>query len=63
MLPSELIEKLLERSKTFKRVDPEGNEYRSKQIVGASNGHWRVEYCYQAQGGYTYKYFWEVMEE
>ena len=44
-------------------VDPEGNEYRSKKVVGADKGHWRVEYCYEMQGGYSYTYFWERMSD
>ena len=42
-----------------KPTDPKGREYRTKKIVGASKGHWRVEYCYSEEYGHSYIYFWE----
>lgn len=47
----------------IKPLDPEGREYRRKQIVGADKGHWRVEYEYDMPGGYSYTYFWERMTD
>lgn len=59
------LEKLIALMKENPPKDPEGNEYFSKEIVGANNEgtHWKVLYTYKASYGWEYKSFWERMKQ
>ena len=57
------LAKLLEIAGNCKRVDPDGREYQSSSIEGASKGHWLVCYRYRESYGYSESSFWKRMTD